>query len=75
MRIISNPNPVPEKIMTCPECDCCFSYNDNDTQGSLGRHDYKEWLYCPNCGRKIIVFDSENINTFNDLKDNWNPNI
>ena len=28
MRIISNPNPIPERIITCPECDCCFSYND-----------------------------------------------
>lgn len=62
MRIINNPNPIEEKVVVCPECQCEFAYNHNDlhvkswNNGVLGpgfRASREAWINCPNCGHRI----------------------
>lgn len=60
MRILENPNPIEEQILTCEKCSCRFAYNKADIKekswnnGVLGPGNagyYKEWIECPNCGQ------------------------
>ena len=64
MRIIENPNPVVETVVTCKYCGCKYAYTKGDMKheswfnGVIGPGGYgytKDWVECPNCGEKHIV--------------------
>ena len=62
MRIIENPNPNDEKILTCEKCSCKFAYNKSDTHswnnGVLGPgFDGDAYVICPNCGAYISIIE------------------
>lgn len=39
---------------TCPECECEFVYEEEDTYYEGQREEYKV-VNCPDCGRAIII--------------------
>lgn len=60
MRIIENPNPQEETIVTCSKCKCKFGYSRGDvnmkSNGILGPGYHCHcWVNCPNCGETITV--------------------
>lgn len=67
MRIIENPNPQKEEILTCKKCKCQFAYLQSDIRkeswnnGVLGPGFYgycKSYVICPNCGNEIILTET-----------------
>lgn len=66
MRIIENPNPIEETVVTCEKCGCKFAYTKGDMKheswfnGVLGpgcAGYRKDWVDCPNCGEKHMITD------------------
>lgn len=84
MRILENPNPIEEQILTCEKCSCKFAYNKADIKreswnnGILGPGNagyYKEWIECPNCGQihYIVNKSHSRIDPLNILPDSVLP--
>ncbi len=47
------------KKVICPECDCYFSYEPEDTQKEeykiFNKSKYAKIIICPQCNYKIVV--------------------
>ena len=58
-KIIENPNPTTEFVLTCDKCQCKFSFNVDDTykmRGMFGDGMFMPTVVsCPNCGKELGV--------------------
>ena len=62
-KIIDNPNPTKEFVLTCDKCQCKFSFNVDDTyrMGRMFGSMFGESIFapvvtsCPNCGHELLV--------------------
>lgn len=45
--------------ITCPFCECIFTFEDEDIEDNGCQWDYEEWLICPECGRPITILSRQ----------------
>lgn len=59
IKILKNPNPAQEFVLTCNKCQCKFSFTNGDTykmQSLFGTTGFEPTVTkCPNCGHELLV--------------------
>ncbi len=50
--------------VTCPECDCVFTYEESDTETIDEWLAYTRIVHCPDCGEKIVLSTEDTKNNY-----------